>query len=135
MVPASKSFTNLSGDQLSVNFAVPSLSVNNVTVTEGNTGESTATFTVTLKPASAQTVAVKYQTANSTALAPGDYTALPLTTLTFSTGHGQTSWLRQTVRPPAPEGLRSRRIMLGQSPRPVLFSMTVSITVFRRGRI
>jgi Zn-dependent metalloprotease len=65
----------------------PSLSVNNVTVTEANTGvTTTATFTVTLSPASTQTVTVKYATANSTALAPADYTALPLTTLTFAPG-------------------------------------------------
>ena len=84
--PASKSFSNLSADQMSVNFAVPSLSVNNLAVTEGNTGEMTATFTVKLSPASAQTVTVKYATANSTALAPGDYTALALTQLTFDPG-------------------------------------------------
>lgn len=85
-VPASKSFTNLSADQLSVNFSVPSLSVNNITVTEGNTGETTATFTVKLQPVSTLPVTVKYQTANSTALAPGDYTALALTSLTFDPG-------------------------------------------------
>ncbi|HYG80904.1 MAG TPA: carboxypeptidase regulatory-like domain-containing protein, partial [Pyrinomonadaceae bacterium] len=62
-VPPSKSFTNLSADQLSVNFSVPSLSVNNITVTEGNTGETTATFTVRLQPASTQAVTVKYATA------------------------------------------------------------------------
>ena len=85
-VPASKSVTNLSADQLSVNFAVPSLSVNNITVTEGNTGETTATFTVKLTPAATAPVMVKYATANSTALAPGDYTALALTPLTFDPG-------------------------------------------------
>ena len=84
--PASKSFTNLSADQLSVNFAVPSLSVNNITVTEGNTGETTATFTVKLTPAATVPVTVKHATANSTALAPGDYTALALTPLTFDPG-------------------------------------------------
>ncbi len=68
------------------NSSVPSLSVNNIAVTEGNTGETAATFTVKLTPASTQAVTVKYQTANSTALAPGDYTALPLTQLTFDAG-------------------------------------------------
>ena len=64
-----------------------SLAVNNVTVTEANTGAtSTATFTVKLSQASAQTVTVKYATANVTALAGTDYTALPLTTLTFAPG-------------------------------------------------
>ncbi|HWS99557.1 MAG TPA: Calx-beta domain-containing protein [Pyrinomonadaceae bacterium] len=85
-VPASKSVANLSADQLSVNFSVPSLSVNNITTTEGNTGETTATFTVKLTPASTQAVKVKYATANQTALAPGDYTALALTEVTFAPG-------------------------------------------------
>ena len=68
------------------NSSVPSLSVNNIAVTEGNTGETTATFTIKLTPASTQPVTVKYATANSTALAPGDYTALALTQLTFDPG-------------------------------------------------
>jgi hypothetical protein len=64
-----------------------SLAVNSVTVTEANTGaNSIATFTVKLSQASAQTVTVKYATANVTALAGTDYTALPLTTLTFTPG-------------------------------------------------
>ncbi|HYG83148.1 MAG TPA: Calx-beta domain-containing protein [Pyrinomonadaceae bacterium] len=85
-VPASKSFANLSADRLAVNFSVPSLSVNNVAVTEGNTGELLANFTLALKPASTQAVTVKYQTASSTALSPGDYTAVPLTAVTFAPG-------------------------------------------------
>lgn len=67
----------------------PRLSINNVAVTEGNAGAINATFSVSLSAASAETVTVKYATANATALAPADYTALPLSTLTF--GPGQTS--------------------------------------------
>jgi Calx-beta domain-containing protein/VCBS repeat protein len=51
------------------------LSINNATVTEGNTGTTNATFTVTLAPASAQTVTVHYATADGTATQPADYTA------------------------------------------------------------
>jgi hypothetical protein len=43
-------------------------------------------FLVSLLPASGQTVTVKYRTVNGTATAPADYTALPLTTLTFAPG-------------------------------------------------
>ena len=67
--------------------SLPSLRVNNVTVTEANTGaNTTATFTVSLSAASSQTVTVKYQTANGSAAATADYTALALTTLTFTPG-------------------------------------------------
>ena len=87
MTPVSKSFANLSADQLNVNFNVPSLSLNNVRVTEGNAGATTtATFTVKLSPASADSVTVKYKTLNGTATTPADYTALPLTLLTFAPG-------------------------------------------------
>ena len=63
----------------------PSLSVNDVTVTEGNTGTTDATFTVTLAPASGQSVTVDYATADGTATAPADYAATS-GTLTFAPG-------------------------------------------------
>jgi hypothetical protein len=53
----------------------PALSINNVTVAEGSTGSTNATFTVTLSAASGQAVSVGYLTENNTAVAPGDYTA------------------------------------------------------------
>lgn len=69
------------------NDAAPTVSINDVTVTEGNSGTVDATFTVTLSAASAQTVTVNYQTANGTAtVANGDYQAAPSTTLTFNPG-------------------------------------------------
>ena len=63
----------------------PSLSVNDVTVTEGNSGTTSATFTVTLAPASGQNVSVGYSTADGTATAPADYAATS-GTLTFAPG-------------------------------------------------
>ena len=39
----------------------PSLTINDVSLTEGNSGTKTATFTVTLAPTSAQTVTVAYR--------------------------------------------------------------------------
>ncbi len=53
----------------------PTLSINDVTVTEGNSGSVNATFTVTLSPASGQTVTVDYATSDGTATAPADYIA------------------------------------------------------------
>lgn len=81
----------------------PTLSINDVSVTEGNSGQSIATFTVTLFPTSKSTVIVKYRTANhassnpnlpsvsATGAAACDVTPRPdyLTTtgtLTFKTG-------------------------------------------------
>ena len=72
--------------------ALPSLKVNNVSVTEATGTSATALFTVSLYPASSQAVTVQYATANVSAAAPADYQARALNTLTFSPG--QTS---QTV--------------------------------------
>ena len=63
----------------------PGLSVNDVTVTEGDSGTKNATFTVTLAPASGQNVSVNYATADGTATAPADYAATS-GTLTFAPG-------------------------------------------------
>jgi len=65
--------------------AVPALSVADASVTEGNSGTSTATFTVTLSAASGQTITVNYATADGTATAGSDYVA-SAGTLTFAPG-------------------------------------------------
>ena len=58
---------------LEPNPGLPAISINEVTVTEGNTGTVNATFAVTLSTASAQTVTVNFATANGTAIAGSDY--------------------------------------------------------------
>ena len=59
----------------------PELSIGDAAVQEGGTAE----FEVTLRPASEQTVTVRYQTKNGTALAGSDYTETS-GTLTFTAG-------------------------------------------------
>ncbi|HVS80930.1 MAG TPA: DUF4394 domain-containing protein, partial [Pyrinomonadaceae bacterium] len=63
----------------------PAISINDVAVVEGNSGSTSAVFTVTLSPASTQTVTVDYFTSNGTATAPSDYQSVN-GTLTFSPG-------------------------------------------------
>ncbi len=63
----------------------PSVSIGNVSVNEGNSGTTTARFTVTLSAAASGPVTVAYQTANGTATAGSDYTAKS-GTLTFAAG-------------------------------------------------
>jgi Ca2+-binding RTX toxin-like protein len=67
--------------------ALPTLSINDVTITEGNNGTTNATFTVTRTGITNQPITVNYATANGTtnpATAGTDYTAVN-GTLTFAT--------------------------------------------------
>jgi Calx-beta domain len=63
----------------------PSLSVNDVSVTEGNGGFVNAIFTVTLSAVSDSTVTVNYVTSDHTATAPSDYQSTS-GALTFAPG-------------------------------------------------
>jgi hypothetical protein len=65
---------------------IPTISIDNPSLFEGGSGTSIMPFTVSLSAASGKTITVKYQTANGTATAPSDFTALSLTTLTFQPG-------------------------------------------------
>jgi hypothetical protein len=60
----------------------------NTGVLEGDTGTSPLTYTVTLSaaPAAGQNFTLRVATANGTATAGSDYTALPLTTISFAAG-------------------------------------------------
>jgi uncharacterized repeat protein (TIGR01451 family) len=64
---------------------LPSLSINDVTVTEGNSGTNFVDFIVTLTPASTNTVSVNYVTANGSAASSSDYVSRS-GTVTFPPG-------------------------------------------------
>jgi Calx-beta domain/Subtilase family len=65
--------------------ALPSISINDVSTAEANTGTTNAVFTITLSSASSQTVSVNFSTADGTATAGSDYLANS-GTLTFNPG-------------------------------------------------
>src|SRR5262249_4796098 len=66
----------------------PSITINDATVAEGNTGTTAATFTVTLSAASSQPVTVAYATTGGNATAGSDYQS---TSGTLTIPAGQTS--------------------------------------------
>ncbi|MBK8639210.1 MAG: hypothetical protein IPN92_13380 [Chromatiaceae bacterium] len=85
--PCAASFTMPATDlTCTATFSLPTLKINDVSKAEGNSGTTAYTFTVTLSPASTGTVTLKYATANGTATAGSDYTAIPATLLTFNPG-------------------------------------------------
>src|SRR2546428_759634 len=65
--------------------AQPQLTINDVSVNEGNSGTTPATLKVTLTGTSSLPVTVKWATADGTATAPSDY-APANGTLTFAPG-------------------------------------------------
>jgi hypothetical protein len=64
----------------------PTVDISDATVVEGDSGSKSASFTVTLSQPRSVAVSVKYATANGTAVAPADYKAKALTTLSFAAG-------------------------------------------------
>ena len=77
--------SEFSACQSTVVAALPTLSINNVTLAEGNSGTTAFNFTVTLSAASAPAVTVNFATSNGTATAGSDYVATS-GTLTFAPG-------------------------------------------------
>jgi hypothetical protein len=82
--------------------ALPSVVIDDVTVTEGDSGPAAAilaTFTVTVSSPSQQVVTVDYETADGTAgAAGGDYVAInPAQTLTFNPGDPLSQTVSVTV--------------------------------------
>ncbi|WP_407153952.1 Calx-beta domain-containing protein [Bradyrhizobium sp. STM 3557] len=67
------------------NPVVGNISINDVSITEGNSGTSIATFTVTRSGGTAA-FAVNYATADGTATAGSDYVGQPTGTLSFAAG-------------------------------------------------
>ncbi|MBD2141966.1 endo-1,3-1,4-beta-glycanase ExsH [Anabaena sp. FACHB-1250] len=68
------------------NDAIPQVSINDVAITEGNSGTRNATFTVSLSNPSSQTISVNYQTVDDDATtANNDYVATT-GTITFTPG-------------------------------------------------
>jgi hypothetical protein len=63
----------------------PTISISDASVTEGNKGSTTASFTATLSASSTNTVTVAFATANGTAVAGSDYTSAS-STLSFAPG-------------------------------------------------
>ena len=70
---------------ININIVTRTLTINNASVVEGNSGTTPAVFTVTLSAASGQAITVNYATTPGTATAGVDYTSTS-GTLTFNPG-------------------------------------------------
>lgn len=68
-----------------ITVTAPSFSVNDVTMAEGNGGPGSTSFifTITKTGATALNASVNYETVDGTAVSPTDFTAIPVTNVTF----------------------------------------------------
>jgi uncharacterized protein YneR len=86
-MPTNATIADNQGQGTIQNDDIPTISINDVSMAEGDSGTTAFGFTVTLSQASPQSVSVNYATANGTAtVADNDYVAIPSTTLTFAPG-------------------------------------------------
>ncbi len=99
----------------------PSATINNVSQAEGNSGFTFATFTITLSRAPSAAVSVVARTANGTARAAGDYSAVN-TTVRFAAGQRTA-----TVRVP----IAGDRLREANETYTVRLSSPVGITIAR----
>ena len=77
---------------------LPTLSIDDVTISEGNTGTTTATFTITRSGVTGSSSSVQYSSATGTATAGTDYVAVSATTVTFAAGQTSKA-VAVTVKP------------------------------------
>lgn len=82
--PSTATISILDNDNAPVSF-----SIDNIALAEGNAGTTPFTFTITKTGVTGATTSVQVATSNGTAIAPGDYAAVPLTTITFLPGDTQ----------------------------------------------
>jgi Ca2+-binding RTX toxin-like protein/pimeloyl-ACP methyl ester carboxylesterase len=64
----------------------PKIEINNISLSEGDSGTKNATFAITLSNPSSQTISVDYTTDNGTAIEGSDYNKVAQSTLTFVPG-------------------------------------------------
>jgi len=108
----------------------PFITINDVTVTEGNAGTVNATLTVSLSKTSTQTVTVKYATADGTATAAGnDYTAVPATLLTFSPGQTSKTITVQVKGDRVAEFTESFSVVLSEATNAFLSDTSGAVTI------
>lgn len=80
-------FNRIQGTSVDIGaFEIPVLDIAQASVVEGDSGNTTLLFTITLSEAYNKPITVTYQTAGGSATAGTDYVAVPPTALTFAAG-------------------------------------------------
>ena len=107
----------------------PYVAVNDVTLSEGNSGTTTATFTLTRSGNIAGTSRVSYATVDATATAGSDYTAQPLTTVTFAAGQSTATVTVDVTGDAVDEANEAFRLMLSAPERVIISDASGTATI------
>jgi hypothetical protein len=104
------------------------LSVGNVLVTEGNSGTTAATFTVTRSNTSGAPT-VKVRTSGGTATAGTDYTSVPLTVVSFAPGEATTTVSVDVAGDNVPEKDETFNLMLSAATGATIADASATATI------
>ena len=107
--------------------SLPTLSINDVTTSDEAAGD--ATFTVTLSEVSDDTVTVSYKTSNGTATSGADYTAVSVTTLTFSSGETSKSLTVGVLADSLDEANETVALTLSSASNATILDATGTLTI------
>jgi serine protease len=108
-------YSDISGVTLTGRYSVPSLSIDDVAITEGDSGTRLATFTVKLSQVSTEAVTYDIATALGTAEAGSDYVAGSLTGETIAAGQTSKTFAVPIKGDTAVEGNETFLVNLGSA--------------------
>ncbi len=104
------------------------IDINDISVAEDDAG-GVAAFTVSLSQVSSQTISVDVASSDGSATAPADYTAVPLTTLTFNPGETSKTVNVSLVDDALAEGDETFTLTLSNAVNGVLGTATGTATI------
>ncbi|MCA1684099.1 MAG: tandem-95 repeat protein, partial [Actinobacteria bacterium] len=104
-------------------------SVNDLSLPEGNSGTSPATFTIARSGDTSGPASVKYRTSGGTATAGTDYTAVPLLTLNFGPGESAKAVTVNVAGDGAPEANETFNLVLSAPTGAVLADTSGTATI------
>lgn len=107
---------------------LPSISIDDVTLTEGDSGTSNATLTVSLSAASGQTITVNYATSDGIATSASDYTNTS-GTLTFTSGQTSKTVIVPVLGDTTPESSETFSVNLSGATNATIADSAGQVTI------
>lgn len=107
----------------------PQVTISNVSLAEGNAGNTAFVFTIRLNNSSSQPVTVNYSSMNGSAIAPGDFAAVTNQEVVFQPGETQKNVTINVVGDDVREGQEQFTVMLTGSTNASIQQFTATGTI------